>query len=375
MPVQEFFDYASPQSKAKIDIASGYFYAWANVMMSKSSAKRLGYIDLFSGPGCYRKDGTKSTPIRVLEYAAQHEKLREMLVSIFNDLDALCCAELQRNISKIPNIGDLKHAPQIESIDVGEKLVTIIKAFSDRRLIPTFMFLDPWGYKGMTMELIGSVLKDWGCDCLFFFNYRRIIMGLFNPYFTEHIDAIFGEDRAESLRNNYRRTRNPSQKAALIEDALAGACEEIGGRYMLTFGFRGNQGRFTQQWLVFVSKGYRGYDIMKGIMASKSSVFEQGVPLYYFDPQVVGSIDKEPLLGPLDDLVADLPKRFEGQTMTVREVYDDDNVGTPFVAKNYKDALRKLEEAGRITASRPPDQRVRRKGVVTMPDELEITFQ
>ena len=63
--------------------------------------------------------------------------------------------------------------------------------------MPTFFFVDPWGYKGLSLRLINSVLKDWGCDCVFFFNYNRINMGLGNDAVEKHMDALFGKERGE----------------------------------------------------------------------------------------------------------------------------------------------------------------------------------
>ena len=68
-------------------------------------------------------------------------------------------------------------------------------------LVPTLLFVDPWGYKGLSLNLIDSVLKNWGCDCIFFFNYNRINMGLNNENVKEHMDALFGEQRANELRH------------------------------------------------------------------------------------------------------------------------------------------------------------------------------
>ena len=47
------------------------------------------------------------------------------------------------------------------------------------------------------------MLKDWGCDCVFFFNYNRISMGLGNEVVEEHMDALFGKERAEKLRERF----------------------------------------------------------------------------------------------------------------------------------------------------------------------------
>ncbi|VVB64054.1 Uncharacterised protein [uncultured archaeon] len=47
---------------------------------------KIAYIDLFAGRGYY-EDGTKSTPLLVLEKAIQDPDLREMLITVFNDKD------------------------------------------------------------------------------------------------------------------------------------------------------------------------------------------------------------------------------------------------------------------------------------------------
>jgi hypothetical protein len=31
--------------------------------------------------------------------------------------------------------------------------------------------LDPFGYVGLTRELMQAILKDWGCEIAFYFNY------------------------------------------------------------------------------------------------------------------------------------------------------------------------------------------------------------
>ena len=66
----EFFDEMTEQSRVKVEIVKNYFLAWANVILHsvREVGGKLGYMDLFSGPGLY-EDGTKSTPILILEEA------------------------------------------------------------------------------------------------------------------------------------------------------------------------------------------------------------------------------------------------------------------------------------------------------------------
>jgi three-Cys-motif partner protein len=83
MAIDNFFDESREQSAVKTAIVSKYFDAWANVMISqvkKARDKRIAYLDLFAGPGRY-KDGTISTPLKILEKAIAHDDLSQMLAT------------------------------------------------------------------------------------------------------------------------------------------------------------------------------------------------------------------------------------------------------------------------------------------------------
>jgi len=199
-----FFDESTEQSQIKATIVSKYFWAWAKVIMptaAKTRERKIAYLDLFAGPGRY-KDGSKSTPILILEQAVADPNMREMLVTVFNDKDEKHHRDLERSIAGIQGIETLRYKPVVLNEEVGEHMV---KHFESEKLVPTLFFVDPWGYKGLSLKLVNSVLKNWGCDCIFFFNYNRINMGLSNPIITEHMNALFGPIRANELRSDAQR--------------------------------------------------------------------------------------------------------------------------------------------------------------------------
>jgi len=220
MVTHSFFEESREQSRVKATIVSKYFAAWAKVIIGAQNAhyanaeKRIAYIDLFAGPGRY-EDGTRSTPVLVLEQAIQHPVMRERLVTIFNDRDSSNTNSLQETVCQIPGIETLKYKPQINTQEVGEE---IVKMFEQMKLIPTLFFVDPWGYKGLSLRLVHSVLKDWGCDCLFFFNYNRINMGLTNPAVQEHMNALFGAERADVLRQKLETLSSSKRELLIIEE-------------------------------------------------------------------------------------------------------------------------------------------------------------
>ena len=366
MSTDSFFDESREQSAVKTAIVSKYFWSWAKVMMpqaQRGSDPRIAYVDLFAGPGRY-KDGTKSTPLLILEKAIQDEKMSQMLVTIFNDNDDNNFHDLQSAIDRLPGIEKLKHRPDVWNKEVGDEMV---KLFSSNRLVPTLFFVDPWGYKGLSLLLVDSVLKDWGCDCIFFFNYNRINMGLSNPMVQEHMAALFGESRAKALGEKLESLTVEDRESCIVEEL----CQVLGanrGRYVLPFSFKNDAGTRTSHHLIFVSKHPLGYGIMKEIMAAESSLHEQGVPSFQYSPA-----DKRfPLLfelnRPLDDLEGMLLADFADRTLPMKEIYERHNVGRRFIKRNYKDVLKQMESKGIIRCE--PSKRP--KG--TFGDNVSVTF-
>lgn len=370
MTENSFFNEQKEQSLIKARIVEKYFWAWAKVIISKvkgsSSVQKIAYVDLFAGAGRY-KDGSKSTPVKVLETAIADTDMRNMLVSIFNDADVENVNSLQQAIDSIPGIENLKYRPQISKYEVGED---IVKIFQSMKLVPTLFFVDPWGYKGLSLQLVNSVVKDWGCDCIFFFNYNRINMGLNNDAVKEHINALFGQVRADQLRERLK-TLTPQERELTVVEYICEALKEMGGKYVLPFRFRHEMGNRTSHHLIFVSKHPKGYEIMKEIMAKESSEQTQGVPSFEYNPATL----QQPLLfeltRPLDQLESMLLDNFSGKTMTMAEIYDQHHVGKPYIKKNYKTALSNLESQGKVTVHSPEDKK-RRKG--TFADDLKVTF-
>lgn len=368
---ESFFDESSEQSQIKSRIVSKYFWAWAKVVIptAKHRSQRIAYIDLFAGPGRY-KNGAESTPIKVLKHAIADPDMREMLLTLFNDKDKNNASSLMKALNDIPAIDSLKYKPTVECEEVGTR---IVEMFNKMRLIPTFFFVDPWGYKGLSLALINSVLKDWGCDCVFFFNYNRINMGLNNCAVREHMDVLFGGARAQRIRERLEGLE-PEDREALIIEELSLALREMGAKYVLPFTFKNSNGTRTTHHLIFCSKNFKGYEIMKEIMARESTEQDQGVPSFAYSP----ASRKYPLLfelsRPLDDLENMLLTEFKGQRLRMQEIYERHSVGRPYIKPNYKRALAKLEAEGKIRADPPAAKRRKNKGVITFADNVIVTF-
>ncbi len=343
-----FFEEAREQSQVKSAIVSKYFGAWAKVITGAGKAPKIAYLDLFAGPGRYQ-DGTRSTPVLVVERAVADPVLRDRLVCVFNDKDTANTGSLQSAILEVAGVDQLKHQPIVMAHEVGTEMV---REFETMKLVPTLFFVDPWGYKGLSLGLVNSVVKDWACECIFFFNYNRIRMGLSNPLVQEHMDALFGEARAADLRRSLPQLGSAADGDLAVLQALCEALNPSGKRYILPFTFRNDAGKRTSHHLVFVSKHARGYEIMKDIMARESSSSEQGVASFCYSP----ADRRFPVLfeygRPLDDLQGLLLVRYRGCSMSVEDLFHAHNVGTPYVMKNYQDAVKAMDMARLVETDR-----------------------
>ncbi len=373
MPVEDFYDEMSEQSQAKVAIVRKYFWIWAKIIAEQVKQKpngRLAYVDLFAGRGRY-DDGTKSTPLLVLEAAIRDSLISRLLVTVFNDADSTNAQILENEIKALPGIATLKFPPKVWNLEVGPQVVEQFE--KAKYLPPTLLFIDPWGYKGLSLKLVESVLRHWGCECILFFNFKRVNMSLSNPIFTQNMNELFGEERANRLRPSLSNL-SPYKREIAIVNELTLVLEKIGGKYVLPFCFKNDVGSRTSHHLIFVTKSVHGYTKMKEIMAGESSQIEQGVASFTYCPA-----DKNyPLLygyaRPVDDLADMLLEAFAGRTLAMKNIFETHHIGTPYIKKNYKDALRKLEAEEKVKTSPPANKRRIQQGQISFGDSVIVTF-
>ena len=151
MSATRFYEAPEQQSIIKTQLVAKYFGAWTTLMLARSNepSGRIAYIDLFAGPGKF-DDGKASTPLRLLNYAIKNPVLCARLVTMFNDKDPILAARLQTEINALPDIDKLKYKPNVTNITIGSTLVDQLRGM---RLVPTLFFIDPWGYKGLSLVL------------------------------------------------------------------------------------------------------------------------------------------------------------------------------------------------------------------------------
>ncbi|MCK4817700.1 three-Cys-motif partner protein TcmP [bacterium] len=361
---EDFFEEPFKQSKVKSQIVAKYFDVWANIIAGYG--EQIAYVDLFAGQGYY-EDGTESTPLLILKKAFENPKIAQKLIIEFNDQNVQYVESLRRAVNQLDGIANLPKPPKFSSVKISRD---IAKQYGETSHPRTLFFLDPWGYKGLSLDLIRVAVKDWASECLLFFNYKRINMDLHKSSVDQNINEILGKQRADKLRAETT-AMSPYKREEKILGDLCQALDEMGGKYTLPFCFRDRKRDRTSHYLIHATKHHLGYGLMKEIMNEYSIHDKDGVPTFIFDPKQQMTLN---FGQPLRDLIEQLVEKFKEQELKVRDIYEKHQKETRFVKKNYKDALRALEGEGKIEIDLPFEERRVIKGKVSLGDDRIVKF-
>jgi len=361
------FEEQREQSAIKTEIVTKYFNAWATIL-SKRYLK-IGYIDLFAGPGKFN-DGSKSTPIIITENILQNSVFRQKVILYFNEMEEEYYAQLKENIQKISGIETLTYKPIIQNNEVDYN--TPSQFMADK--IPLFCFLDPAGYKGLSLELIRAFGKDNGTDVIFFFNYNDINRGLTNPKVLKEMQQIFGLFHYNQLIKKIN-GQTGQNRESIVMNEISEAIRDIGIKYVLPFRFKSIGKERTSHYIIFCSKNSTGFNIMKDIMYSIGEKDFNGIGNFEFIPSCDKNYFQQLEIVDLfnttfEDFKHYLCHKYKHKKTTVFNLITSDSPNTKFVKSQYKDALKQLESEGRISCI--PDKNNRKKG--TLADTVQLLF-
>ena len=347
------FEEQREQSAIKTEIVTKYFSAWSVILSARFD--KIGYIDLYAGPGIY-EDGTESTPIIILKKIISTSKLSSKFVVYLNDKERDNYNKLCKNVSELENISSLSHKPIIKNEEITYNTP---KSF-DFPKIPCFTFIDPAGYSGLSLELLKVFGQDYGSDIIFFFNFNDINRALSNPLVTNNMRQLFGEKHYPSLMKKLEGCTGQIREAIIVNE-MSEAMRDVGVTYILPFKFKAEGKNRTSHYIIFGSKNITGFNIMKDIMYKIGEKDFNGIGQFGFIP----SCDKKHIqlsiidlfATPFEDFKKDLCERYKGRTIAMGDLYKLDSPNTRFVSKQYKNALTELELAGDITCDKPYSER------------------
>ncbi len=352
----DFFAYQSQRSWVKSLVVSNYYRQWGHIIAHGRGpgSNSMGYVDLFSGPGVY-DDGTESTPLAVLRETLRSQTLSDRVQLVFNDKNLSYVSKLEGAIADAvrDESAGLRLKPRFSSFEVGPDT---LDWFQQQGLGACLFFLDPWGYRGLSLDLISGLVRGWGSDCIFFFNYAALNMHLFNEGEDELVADFWGVGDLDELKSLLFGV-SPRDSEYRAVDFLSSRLREQGVPYVVPMRFTTEAGDRTSYHLILASKNFRAYELMKEVMRSISTdQTETVVPFEFSVRYSEGSLQPRLLPGPVleEDLSERLFGRFAGESLPFRDLYRSFEAEhtTPFLKRDYVAAIDKLRDQNLVNGGR-----------------------
>lgn len=352
-----------PHTKAKHEILRRYLQAWFPILAKFSG--RVIYLDGFAGPGIY-KGGEEGSPIIAMRCLLEHSQKDKLLskgrefIFVFIEKDSRRARILKEVLeSRFPNL------PNNVKYDViGEEFAPTLESVLDEleekgaRLAPTFAFLDPFGFKGLPMKLIGRMLKYDRCEVLITF------MSGFVRRFAELreniMDELFGTDEWRKVEEV-----DAGKRKEFFLELYKRQLKEVGGaKYVISFEMIGGNNQVIYD-LVFATKHWKGLEVMKEAMwkVDPRGTYRFSDTTDVGQKYLINFADKPHWI---PNAAKTIYSKFKGKSVSVKEIHKFVITETPFIFR--KSILKRLEETSKIVAV---DGR-RRK--FTYPDDSIITF-
>lgn len=356
MKENSFFEKQTLSSKVKASIVSEYFPKYCSIIKIKHIPEKIGYIDLFSGPGMY-DDGNPSTPILIARNCMKDEDLKNRVWMVFNDK---CYSEqLKENFNKEFPEGTFKYKPHFGHSTVGESQEIndfIVKNTCKGRFNeqPSVLFIDPWGYKGIETNVLSQFLSYWGNELFIFINSKRINPALENDKFEEPMRCLF-PNSYDKVKVEIRNKRTVSERLQFIIDNLGKEYEALlkSRVYYTAFKFQEEDIETTSHFILHLSKNKRGFDLVKQIyndFANVGTIFD-GVNTYTFDVKKITNPVEELFdtnSENIDALKNMLLEEYKGRTITSYDLFEEHQQNCLYSRSHYVKALRRLVEEGAV---------------------------
>lgn len=352
-----------PHTRAKHELLKRYLKAWFPILGSTN--RGVLYVDGFCGPGRY-SGGEDGSPIIALRVAAsQSAYIKGEAIFWFIDEDEDRIEHLRSEIEKLSLPANFKVVTECGQFH--QKFTTFLDGIDNKglELMPTFAFIDPFGFSGIPFNLVKRLLTRRSCEV--FLNFMLEFMNRFKSDSTvqAHIVEAFGSQKCIAIAGEHESGRDTLRALRdLYQDQLLTV-----SKYVRHFEMRDKSNK-TKYLLFFATNHEKGFLKMKeamwGIDPNGDFMFTDKTArqLVIFGKDSHSTVK----------LLWSLREKFVGKgiinVLEVRQYVEND---THYLKRHMIDALRQAEDNGNVKVeSDKVDGTKRRAG--TYPDEARISF-
>lgn len=357
---KDFFKKQTDSSRVKAAIISEYFPQYCKIISRRHTPQRFGYFDMFAGPGIY-EDESWSTPLLVAKNCYEDPFLRDRVWMVFNDM--AFGDKLKENFEKFFQSGTFEIDPYFANRVFGEwqKIDTFLTRNTMQGFYnecPTVLFIDPWGYKHINTRVLTQFMKQWGNEVFIFINTKRLNAAFENEKFQDDLKIVFPLTYNEVKENKKLQGSVEERHKYMINQLAEEFRKNLGGMvYYTSFQFREENQETPSHYLLHITKGAKGFDLVKRVYSRYSNVDTvlggmDGINTYRFDPKTVSSatmFDEDFKQDNIDKLKSELLKAYKGRKYETEKLFNDDQkTGRLHSYTHYLIAFRQLYEEGKL---------------------------
>jgi|GEM_PF-322429 len=327
-------------TRVKHIILKKYLETWINIL---GKDRKVCYFDCFAGRGKY-SDGTEGSPLIALKAAADLMSKRSHIKEIeltfiekdknnYQNLLNVLIEELKSNRDKYSGI-KINEAINDEFINA---VPVILKNY--KKLPPSFFFIDPFGFNGIPMKIIQNILSIPKTEVFINFMIRDVNRFLNSPNHLHSIEELYGLDNVNTTIIS--KFPHLDRELALLELYQQQLHEQAGVNYTFPFKVSEDEKKQTTYYLIHATNHPLGCEIMKEIMYNAGTRGRFGFLGPEEGQMALSNYD-------LKELKEYLMNTFSKQTVSFKEIILKTVDKTPFVKKEYKQALVELENEEKI---------------------------
>jgi three-Cys-motif partner protein len=250
-----------------------------------------------------------------------------------------------------------------------EKTLAEILNYIDEQkkvLAPAFVFIDPFGFTGIPMELIKRIMENQSCEVLITFMYEEINRFVSLESLWDNLDKTFGTEKWKNILSISDAQQRLNLLHNIYEEQLEKFCSI---KYVRSFRML-NKLNKTDYFLFFGTNNITGLKKMKEAMwrVDKSGQFQFSDATH--NPNQLVLFEPGPNF---NELKRNIVAQFKSRTVSVHELENFIVTQTPFRETHYKQQILKIMEN-----TQPPEivvscpEKKRRKG--TYPSGCMIEF-
>jgi three-Cys-motif partner protein len=360
-------------TRAKHELLRRYLGAWFPILASSGWNRRILFLDGFAGPGVYA-GGEPGSPLIALTTLVDHAHSDRLssteFVFLFVEADPSRFASLEAEVasfwSRRPGGQPKNVRVQLyndEFSSVAAELVAFTRE-QKKQLAPTLAFIDPFGWSGVPLRVIGDLLSFDKCEVLFNFMFDSVNRFVTDerPGVARHFSELFGTDEAE---HRAAASLTSDDRKYFLRDLYMRQLRDWAGfRHVRSFELMDIDRGRTAYFLMFGTRHHKGLQVMKDAMWALDPIGGARFTGFAGGQQMLfgAEVDVEPLKRALLD-------RFAGEAVSVETIERFVIEETDFKTTQYKKlVLKELESEGVVVCETP------RKRRLTYPTGTVIRF-